>query len=281
MTVQRRFAQVDVFTAHPYRGNPLAVVIDAEGLDTDEMQRFANWTNLSETAFLLPPTADGADYRVRIFTPSVELPFAGHPTLGSCHAWLTVAGGAPAGRDVVQECGAGLVTVRREDARLSFAAPPMRRSGPLDDATMNEVVRVLQLGRDDVVDAAWIDNGPGWIGVLLRSADAVLAVRPLDSPLAVGVIGPYGTGDGAGSPAFEVRGFFPEAGRTVEDPVTGSLNASAAQWLIATGRAHPPYTVSQGTVLGRSGTVHVGLDASGQVWIGGESTTCVEGTVQL
>jgi PhzF family phenazine biosynthesis protein len=279
--MQRPYAEVDVFTAHPYRGNPLAVVLDGSGLPDAEMQRFANWTNFSETTFLLPPTDPAADYRVRIFTTTTELPFAGHPTLGSCHAWLA-AGGVPKAPDtVVQQCGVGLVTVRREAAgagwRLAFAAPPLVRHGPIEPAVLEQVVDVLGIALDEVVDAAWIDNGPGWLGVLLRSADAVLALRPADSDLKIGVIGPYPDG---GPGAYEVRAFFPENGKTFEDPVTGSLNASAAQWLIGSGRFAPPYVARQGSVLGRDGVVHVDVDVDG-VWIGGDVVSCVEGTVTL
>jgi PhzF family phenazine biosynthesis protein len=276
--ITRRFRQVDVFTAVPYRGNPVAVVLDGQGLGTEEMQRFAHWTNLSETTFLLPPDDPDADYRVRIFTPDRELPFAGHPTLGSCHAWLE-AGGVPAHSElIVQQCGAGLVSLRHDGGRLAFAAPPLVRSGPVDEQTLAAVVELLGIDRAAVVDANWVDNGPGWVAVLLGSVEEVLAIRPGTGALDVGVVAAYP----AGSPeAFEVRGFFPVEGRMVEDPVTGSLNASLAGWLLGSGRAQAPYVARQGTVLGRSGLVHVGQDADGTVWTGGESTTCVEGTVQL
>ncbi|NRQ31050.1 PhzF family phenazine biosynthesis protein [Nonomuraea sp. NN258] len=273
--MSRAFRQVDVFTATPYHGNPLAVVHDAEGLTTEEMRRFANWTNLSETTFLLPPTTPGADYRVRIFTTSGELPFAGHPTLGSCHAWLE-AGGVP--RDaarIVQECEVGLVRVRRTGDGLAFAAPPLRRSGPLDEPTAERVATALGIARSDIVAAAWADNGPGWVGVLLRDAGAVLALRPRDVDLPIGVAGPHLE---AGGPAdFEVRVFTPD----VEDPVTGSFNASLAQWLLGAGLATAPYTAAQGTVLGRSGRVRISTDAEGDVWVGGSVVTCVTGRVEL
>ena len=276
--MQRRFTQLDVFTDRPYLGNPLAVVVDGEGLDTVEMQRFASWTNLSETTFLLPPTDPAADYRVRIFTPVAELPFAGHPTLGSAHAWLA-HGGVPRGGDLgVQECGVGLVSVRVDSGGLAFAAPPLLRGGPVDDATLQQAVDELGIGRDAVVDATWADNGPGWLGLLLRSADEVLAIRPNAMQLTVGVAGPYP----AGSPyAYEVRALYSDRGLTVEDPVTGSLNASLAQWLIATGRFTAPYVASQGTVLGRAGKVRITTDAAGAVWVGGDVVTCVTGTVEL
>ncbi|MCG5218574.1 PhzF family phenazine biosynthesis protein [Streptosporangium sp. KLBMP 9127] len=276
--MKRPFCQVDVFTGTPYRGNPLAVVLDGEGLGTEEMQRFANWTNLSETTFLLPPSVPDADYRVRIFTPASELPFAGHPTLGTCHAWLA-AGGTPAGGDViVQECGAGLVPVRRTGDGLAFAAPPLIRSGAVEESLVEHIASALGVDRAEIVDAEWADNGPGWVAVLLANADAVLALRPGLVDLDVGVAGPYP----AGSPyAFEVRAFFPKDGATAEDPVTGSLNASLAQWLLRTDRASAPYVASQGTALGRAGRVHVSADPGGTVWIGGETVTCVTGQVEL
>jgi PhzF family phenazine biosynthesis protein len=276
--MQRPFRQIDVFTTTPYRGNPVAVVQDGSGLDTDDMQRFANWTNLSETTFLLPPTDPGADYRVRIFTPVLELPFAGHPTLGSCHAWLE-AGGLPKRPDaIVQECKAGLVAVRRTADGLAFAAPPVVRSGPVDEALVQEIADVLGIAVGEIVDSQWVDNGPGWVAVKLASADAVLALKPRQTELDLGVVGPYPAG---GSEAFEVRGFFPKDGTTCEDPVTGSLNASLAQWLIASGQATAPYVASQGTALGRAGRVHITQDAEGGVWVGGGTITCVTGTVEV
>lgn len=274
----RAYMEVDVFTGEAYRGNPLAVVLDGDRLYDDEMQRFANWTNFSETTFLLAPIHPDADYRVRIFTPSVELPFAGHPTLGSCHAWLE-AGHRPKRPDrIVQECGVGLVDVVRTETGLAFAAPPLLRDGPVDEATLDRVVEALGITRDDVVDAAWVDNGPGWLGVLLASADAVLALRPADSELKIGVAGAHPDGHDA---AYEVRAFFPEGTHTFEDPVTGSLNASLAQWLVGSGRFTPPYLATQGTALGRAGRVSVERDADGRLWIGGGVTTCVQGTVVL
>ena len=273
----RPFSQVDVFTATPYAGNPVAVVLDAEGLGTDEMQRFASWTNLSETTFVLPPADPGADYRVRIFTPAVELPFAGHPTLGTCHAWLE-AGGSPRGDAIVQECEAGLVAIRRTDDGLAFAAPPLVRSGPVEESLVEHLASVLGIERTTIVAAEWADNGPGWVAVLLESADAVLALRPGVVDLDVGVVGPYPAGAPA---AFEVRAFFPKSGSTAEDPVTGSLNASLAQWLLRTGRATAPYVASQGTELGRAGRVHISVDVDGAIWVGGGTVTCVEGRVEL
>lgn len=277
--MQRAFAEVDVFTAVPYRGNPLAVVIDGSGLSTEDMQRFATWTNFSETTFLLPPTDSGADYAVRIFTTTTELPFAGHPTIGSCHAWLA-NGGVPQHEDrIVQECGVGLVEIRRDgDGRLAFAAPPLLRDGPLEEATVQAAADALGIGRGAVVASAWIDNGPGWLGILLASAEEVLAITAGNTDLKIGVVGPY---PDAAPHAYEVRAFFPGVGATFEDPVTGSLNASAAQWLIGSGRFTAPYVVSQGTAMGRAGQVFISTDPSGQVWVGGDAVTCVAGTVEL
>jgi PhzF family phenazine biosynthesis protein len=275
--VNRPFAQVDVFTGEPYRGNPVAVVLDGEGLGAEEMQRFANWTNLSETTFVLPAEDPGADYRVRIFTPVAELPFAGHPTLGTCHAWLERhGGGAP--ETITQECAAGLVTVRRTPDGLAFAAPPLLRTGPVDEGLVRRIAATLGLERSEIVDAQWADNGPGWVAVLLESAAAVLAVEPRYADLDLGVVGPHPTG---APEAIEVRGFFPKDGTLVEDPVTGSLNASLAEWLLRTGRVTAPYVARQGTALGRAGRVHVSVDADGAVWVGGGTVTCVAGSVEL
>jgi PhzF family phenazine biosynthesis protein len=285
----RPFKQVDVFTSVPYRGNPLAVVLDGSGLDTEQMQHFTNWTNLSEATFLLPPTMAGADYRVRIFCPGRELPFAGHPTLGSCHAWLE-AGGRPRGDHVVQECGIGLVKLRRDGDRLAFAAPPLRKTGPLPEDDLALIARGLRISRTDIVGHAWCDNGPNWRGVMLRSAEQVLALQPDAAVLAgldigvvgprskVGVVAPHGAGDDI---AFEVRAFFPGNNGMVEDPVTGSLNAALAQWLIGAGLAPRRYVAAQGTALARAGRVHVEQDAGGEIWIGGASVTCIDGEVRL
>jgi PhzF family phenazine biosynthesis protein len=276
--VQRPLNQVDVFTATPYSGNPVAVVLESAGLDTDEMQRFATWMNLSETTFVLPAEDPDADYRVRIFTPVAELPFAGHPTLGTCHAWLSNGGRPKRDGDVVQQCAAGLISVRPTPNGLAFAAPPLVRSGPVEEQLVQRAASVLGIDRAEVLDAEWADNGPGWVAVLLESADAVLALRPGFVDLDLGVVGPYPDG----SPeAFEVRAFFPKDGSTVEDPVTGSLNASLAQWLLRTGRADSPYVVSQGTALGRSGRVHVSRDPDGEIWVAGGTVTCVTGQVEL
>jgi PhzF family phenazine biosynthesis protein len=242
------------------------------------MQRFAVWTNLSETTFVLPPEDPAADYRLRIFTPSRELPFAGHPTLGTCHAWLEAGGTPKQAGVVVQECGAGLVPVRRADAGLAFAGPPLMRSGPVEDADLAHVTELLGIDRAAVVDSNWVANGPPWVAVLLSSAAEVLAVRPGTVDMMIGVVGPYPEG----SPeAFEVRAFFPVGGATREDPVTGSLNAGLAEWLTASGRAQPPYTARQGSALGRDGRVRITRDADGRIWAGGGAVTCVTGDVVL
>jgi PhzF family phenazine biosynthesis protein len=275
---QHPFRMIDVFGDGLFAGNPLGVIAAAEDLDTSEMQPIANWLNLSETTFLLPPTDAQADYRVRIFTVDRELPFAGHPTLGSCHAWLEWGGTPKQDGVVVQECGAGLVTIRRDGDRLAFAAPPRTRSGPLTEAELTEVLAVLRLTRDQVVDAAWVSNGPGWVAVLLDSAEKVLAVDPLrshDRVIDVGVVGPHEAG---GDADFEIRGFFSAgAGMLVEDPVTGSLNASVAQWLFESGRAEGSYIAAQGTALGRLGRVFLSRDDAGQVWVGGTARSMMSG----
>lgn len=276
--MRRPFAEVDVFTDVPYRGNPLAVVVDGTDLSDGEMQRLANWENFSETTFLLPPTDPAADYRVRIFTPTSELPFAGHPTLGSCRVWLD-HGGEPDDADVVvQECAAGLISIRRDGRRLAFAAPPLVRSGPVDTALRARIERIL--GRD-VVDAAWVDNGPGWVAALLPSAHDVLVARPdfgSSRDLFLGLVGPA---DEAEEHDVELRAFFPGPTSMLEDPVTGSLNASVAMWLMDRDPAITRYLARQGTALGRDGRVHVDRDDDGVIWIGGDVATCVVGTVEL
>ena len=281
---QRPFKQVDVFTATPYRGNPLGVVLDGSGLSSAEMQNFTNWTNLSECTFLLPPTpegaAAGADYRVRIFCPGRELPFAGHPTLGSCHAWLE-AGGVPGGEHIAQECGVGLVKIRQDGERLAFAAPPLIKEGPLDEVDVALIARGLGVSREDITAHAWCNNGPNWRGVMLRSADQVLALQPDGAVLAgleIGVVGPQPSGHDT---QFEVRAFFPGNAGMCEDPVTGSLNAALAQWLIGAGLAPQRYVAAQGTALQREGRVHIHREADGHIWVGGTSATCIDGTVLL
>ena len=275
----RPFSQVDVFTDEPYLGNPLAVVIDAEGLSTDQMQHFANWTNLSETTFLLPPSDPEADYRVRIFTGSEEFPFAGHPTLGSAHAWLEAGGVPKQGQVLVQECGAGLVKVKLDGGRLAFAAPPLTRFEAVDDATLEQLAAGLRLPKTALLDASWLVNGPQWIGVLLDSAERVLGLEPdfaAMGELKVGVVGPHEPGSAVD---FEIRTFIP-GDAMVEDPVTGSFNAGVAQWLIGSGRAPARYVAAQGTVLGRAGRIHVSAEG-GEIWVGGSVSTCIEGTVRL
>jgi PhzF family phenazine biosynthesis protein len=270
-------SMVDVFGAEAFSGNPLAVVTGAGHLSTDDMLRITRWFNLSETTFLLPSEHVQADYCVRIFTLDRELPFAGHPTLGTCHAWFE-AGGVPKNdTEIVQECGAGLVRIRRDAGRLAFAAPPLLRSGPPSVDELDAAVRFLGIDAKDVVEAAWVDNGPGWLGIRLASAEKVLALNPSRSwpeRVDIGVVGPHASGD----VAFEVRAFFGDhTGAIIEDPVTGSLNASLAQWLFASGVADSDYVAAQGTCLGRKGRVYASRDGNGQVWIGGKTQTQVEG----
>lgn len=274
----RRFTQVDVFTAELTFGNPVAVVHDADDLTTQEMADLARWTNLSETTFLLTPTDERADYQLRIFTTSAELPFAGHPTLGSARAWLDAGGVAKNADNLVQQCGAGLVRIRGDGTRLSFAAPPLIRGGAVDAADLLEVLAFLGIDHDAVVDAQWADNGPGWVALLLTDAETVLALRPkaVDSSRfsAVGVIGPYPPGSEAD---FEVRAFTSLVTQS-EDPVAGSLNAALGQWLIGTQRAPSSYVAAQGTAIGRRGRVYV-TQIGDDVWIGGDTTTGVTGMV--
>jgi PhzF family phenazine biosynthesis protein len=274
--MKRRFHQVDVFSAVPLKGNPLAVVHAASGLDDDTMAAFARWTNLSETTFLLPPTETGADYRVRIFTPFGELPFAGHPTLGSCWAWLAAGGQPQQDGVVVQQCAVGLVRIRRQGGRLAFAAPPTRRSGPLETDRLATVRRALGLAEGDVLYHQWVDNGPGWGAVMLRSAAAVRAVQvdwAVLGDIKLGLVGAHPAG---GEAAFEVRALF----NGIEDPVTGSLNASLAQWLIGAGLAPAAYVASQGHALGRDGRVYVQTVGS-DIWVGGDVVACIDGEVTL
>lgn len=272
------FCQVDVFGARSLRGNPLAVVAEADGLDAETMQAIARWTDLSETTFLLAPDDPEADYRVRIFTPSHELPFAGHPTLGSAHAWLT-SGGEPQRAEVItQECGAGLVAVRPEDERLAFAAPPLSRFEPVEANLLLDIAGALGIDRTEIVDAAWLVNGPEWIGIRLRSAEQVLALRPDGQAIDgydVGVVGPHDGGD----VDVEVRAFVFDRG-LLEDPVTGSLNAGLASWLIGGDVLPPRYVAAQGTVLGAEGRVFVERDDTG-LWIGGAVRTIVSGELTV
>jgi len=272
--------QVNVFSDDALGGNPLAVVVDAHGLDATTMQRFANWTNLSETTFLLPPTHPDADYRVRIFTPTTELPFAGHPTLGSCYAWLATGGKPKQTGMVIQECGLGSISIRCTQAQLAFAAPPRRKTGPLDEALLRRLIAGLGLSPTDIVDHQWLVNGPEWIGLHLTSAELVLGVKPNFAALKgldIGLVGPYLP---VQPYTFEVRAFAYSDG-PVEDPVTGSLNAAIAQWLMGNGAAPDHYIASQGTALGRRGRVFVNTSADGHIWIGGHACRVIEGQVIL
>ena len=275
------FKQVDVFASEPLKGNPLAVVIAADGLADDRMTAFARWTNLSETIFLLRPTTPRADYRVRIFTPGGELPFAGHPTLGACAVWLA-GGGRARGATVVQECPVGLITLRRDGSRLAFAAPPLVRSGPVDTGLLPRIAAGLALDIGEIREAQWVDNGSGWLAVLLDSRRRVLELRPDPAALGdlkVGVVAPWDPAIDGVQAQFELRAFAPGLGIR-EDPVTGSLNAGVAQWLIGSGRAPDAYVASQGTALGRAGRVHI-QKSGADLWVGGEVVTCIEGRVTL
>ncbi|MBL8328527.1 MAG: PhzF family phenazine biosynthesis protein [Rubrivivax sp.] len=278
MPTTHLFHQLDVFSAQALMGNPLAVVHNAQGLDDAQLQRLARWTNLSETAFLMPPADPQADYRVRIFTPGGELPFAGHPTLGSCAAWLAAGGRPREAERIIQECGIGLVTLRRQGERLAFRAPPLRESGPVDEATGQRIAVALRVSPPQLLDLRWLVNGPRWIGVLMRSREEVLALQPdwaAMGELALGVAAPTGLAE----PAFEVRAFVPSMG-VPEDPVTGSLQAGLAQWLIGEALAPPRYVAAQGTALGRAGRVHVERDGA-DIWIGGDVRLCIRGELQL
>lgn len=287
--VVRRFTQLDVFSSVRTRGNPLAVILDGQGLSAEQMQAFANWTNLSETTFLLPPDTDEADYRVRIFSPGRELPFAGHPTIGSCHAWLS-AGGQARRELIIQQCEAGMISIRRSGERLWFAAPPRRRSGPLEEAEVVRIAAGLRIPRASIIAHAWCDNGPHWRGVLLGSAAEVLALEPDPAVLEgldLGVIGARGKvgvvapADGAADVDFEVRAFFTAGGGLREDPVTGSLNAALAQWLIGAAIAPARYVARQGTRLGRDGRVYIEQTAPDTVWVGGYCIECISGELTL
>lgn len=281
---QLPFRQVDVFSAVPYRGNPLAVVAEADGLSDAQMLAIAHWTNLSETTFLLRPSDEAADYRVRIFTPEGELPFAGHPTLGSCHAWLSLGNtpkAAGAADEVIQQCGVGLVRIRREGARLAFAAPPLRRSGAVAPELVAQIARAIGVGAEAIRAAQWTDNGPGWVAAMLGSRAELLAVRfdPALLPDAkLGLVAPWDAARDGTEAQFEVRAFVGRRG--IEDPVTGSLNAGLAQWLIGASLAPPRYVAAQGTALGRAGRVHVSKD-NDAIWIGGDVVTCIAGTIAV
>ncbi|VVN61737.1 Trans-2,3-dihydro-3-hydroxyanthranilate isomerase [Pseudomonas fluorescens] len=277
------FKQLDVFSRVSLKGNPLAVVLGADSLSDQQMADFAKWTNLSETTFLLTPRDPRADYRVRIFTTLQELPFAGHPTLGSCHAWLT-AGGVAKGEEIVQECEIGLVRIRRQGDELAFIAPPLLRSGAVEDDVLERVRLGLGLGLepDRILRSQWVDNGAGWLVVMLADRDQVLALQPDYSQfmgLAVGVIAPCDPARDDVDTQFEVRGFVAGDGAP-EDPATGSLNAGVAQWLLAQGLAPERYVVSQGTAMGRAGRISVERQGE-EIWIGGAVAVCIEGRLQL
>lgn len=278
MSLNRSFQLVDVFHDQTFSGNPLAVVSDADNLSTEEMQRITRWLNLSETTFLLPPTTPEADYRVRIFTLEREMPFAGHPTLGSCHAWLALDNKPRNELAIIQECGAGLIPIRRSETKFAFAAPPLIRGGEVEESKVQEIADFLHIDRSNIIDAQWADNGPGWVVVLLGSAEEVLGLNPRrDYPtrIDVGVVGPYPPD---GPIDFELRAFFSDHnGGIVEDPVTGSLNASVAEWLLSSGRATAPYIASQGTRLSRNGRIFIEQDEAGRVWVGGRTNTLFSG----
>ncbi|WDG78910.1 PhzF family phenazine biosynthesis protein [Pseudomonas chlororaphis] len=275
------FKQVDVFSNEPLKGNPVAVVFGADPLSDARMAAFANWTNLSETTFILEPQDPRADYRLRIFTTLQELPFAGHPTLGSCHAWLE-AGGVPKGEEIVQECAVGLVRIRRNGAELAFLAPPLLKSGPVEAGLLEQVRQGLRLEPGAIVDAQWVDNGAGWLAVLLAERDQVLDLQPDYAQLtglAVGVIAPWNPERDGDAAQFEVRAFIAGDGMP-EDPATGSLNAGIAQWLLGAGLAPASYVVSQGLSMGRAGRIQVER-LGDEVWIGGSAVTCIEGSLRL
>jgi PhzF family phenazine biosynthesis protein len=274
--VPRRFSQVDVFGSGPCSGNPVAVVLDAEGMGEEEMRRFARWTNLAETTFVLPPTRPEADYRVRIFTPVLELPFAGHPTLGTCHAWLEAGGEARGDDEIVQQCDAGLIRIRRERERLAFEAPPLVRSGPASEEDAARVAAALGVDPGEMLAIEWVDNGPGWITALFESADRVLRLRPGALDFDLGAVGFHPPGSEA---AIELRAWAPVNGLAAEDPVTGSLNASVAQWLLGSGRLTAPYLATQGTAIERAGRIHVSRDGEGAIWIGGATETVIAGSL--
>jgi PhzF family phenazine biosynthesis protein len=276
--MDRRFRQVDVFGVDSFSGNPVAVILDSDGLTDNELRAFSAWTNLSECTFLYPPTDSRADYRVRIFAQNTELPFAGHPTLGTARAWLD-AGGTPSQPNlIIQECTAGLVPIRIEGDLLAFNAPPRIRSGPVAEDLLNSLIEILGVTRDQVVDSEWLDNGPGWVGILLDSAESVLKIRPNASSHPgrwdIGIIGPYAAGSEF---AFEVRAFFTEGSEPLrEDPITGSLNASAAEWLLSKNRVAAPYVASQGSAIGRNGRVYIS-EEDGKIWVGGNTKVTLSG----
>ena len=278
MRRQRPYAQVDVFSPTAYLGNPVAVILEAEDLEEADMHRIARWTNLSETTFVLPSTTRAADYRLRIFTPGGELPFAGHPTLGTAHAWLERGRGRPgAPQRLVQECGAGLIEVRRRAGLLSFAAPPTRRSGDIEEEYLDRIVDAFGIDRRQLVAHQWVDNGPGWAVVRLATADEVLALQPDLSRIPAAMVGAIGAYPDGSEHAFELRTFAPGAG-IAEDPVCGSMNASVAQWLVRAGAVSGSYRVAQGRRMHRAGEIMITADPDGTVWVGGNTRTLFEGS---
>jgi PhzF family phenazine biosynthesis protein len=276
--MSRPFAQVDVFGSGPCAGNPVAVVLEAEDLSAKEMQRFARWTNLAETTFVLPPTRPEADYRVRIFTPVLELPFAGHPTLGTCHAWLEAGGGPGRAGEIVQECEAGLIRIRAgTGGGFAFEAPPMVRSGQASEEEAAKVAAALGVEVGEMLAVEWADNGPGWIVAMFESAERVLKLQPGRLDFDLGVVGFHPPGSPA---AIELRAFAPVNGLAFEDPVTGSLNASVAQWLLGNGRLQAPYVATQGGAIDRAGRIEISQDPDGAIWVGGRTETVIEGTAK-
>lgn len=282
MTQQRRFIQCDVFSSIPTRGNALAVVVDGDGISDEQMSAFARWTNLAETTFLQAPTDASADYKVRILTPTREMPFAGHPTLGSCAAWLQ-SGGVPKQPGMVrQECGVGIVEIDISGEVPAFIAPPTKIEA-MPEVDFEKICNELKLDRSTIVRSARLDNGPVWQAFELSSAQAVLDA---DSSLirwpevrAVGLIGPHLPGSECD---FEVRMLAPSSGMS-EDPITGSLNSALAHWRLSLGLLESSIVVAQGTRIDRAGRVYIDPDAAvpGRVRIGGYSHILVEGTVQL
>jgi len=277
----RRFIQCDVFTSEPTRGNGLAVIVDGDGLSVQQMQRFAAWTQLAETTFLMPPTDPGADYKVRIFTPAREIPFAGHPTLGSCAAWLQSGGQPKNAGTVKQECAVGIVTIDTTGQMPAFAAPPTRTT-PMAEETRDKVVATLGIDPGRIVRTAQLDNGPVWQAFELRSAEDVLAVdatRVHHGNLQR--IGLFGRHERGGDCDYETR-MLSSTSMNNEDPVTGSLNAAIACWMYGDGQWREPVTVAQGTRLDRLGRVYMRRDAAnGTIWVGGQTCMLIEGTVTL
>ena len=271
-----QFFEVDVFATSAFSGNPLAVVAHADELSTQQMQAIAHWTNFSETTFLLNPTDPAADYRVRIFSPHEEFAFAGHPTLGSAAVWRVLGNEPQKEGTIAQECGVGLVSVRENEGIYSFSTPPLRASGPLSSGELAEACAGLNISAADVLDSAWVDNGPGWRLIQLRDATAVRAIRPAAIRPKVGVVGMLDSAAGASSAAYEVRAFTAE----FEDPVTGSFNGGAAQFMRARNLVPTRYTATQGSQIGRAGEVFINDDGT-DIWVGGRAQIRVRGTLEV